>query len=140
MREIKFRIWNKYEHNMRTWEDVLSWRYNERWFKDNQDKEYINCLFTDTGIELMQFTGIRDRSGKEIYEGDIVKYHNNSEFTKKEYWYPIYKLYYTPTRLSYDFIGTGLQPDSFEFALNYSKDKLEVLGNIYENKDLLPEG
>ena len=60
-REIKFRVWNKDQEYMMSWEQLINIQYNE-----------INCIFSDTGYILMQLTGLKDSTGKEIYEGDIL--------------------------------------------------------------------
>jgi uncharacterized phage protein (TIGR01671 family) len=72
MREIKFRAWDKIEDKMRT--DILS---------IDIGFEVSNCVyFINSGhrrvndLILMQYTGIKDREGVEIYEGDIVKSDN----------------------------------------------------------------
>ena len=60
MREIKFRAWDKVNNKMYDWKYLFS-------FKS------VCGLFDNSNLELMQFTGLLDSSGKEIYEGDIVK-------------------------------------------------------------------
>ena len=60
-REIKFRAWHKDLHDMRFW-DVSKGGDNIFWYTITEYPEMYN---------LMQFTGLTDKNGKEIYEGDI---------------------------------------------------------------------
>lgn len=124
-REIKFRAWDKDEKEM---------------------KEIINIGFYDskseplviTGIdrisipnyELMQYTGIKDKNGKEIYEGDIVEWKYLKTWHKNEV----------------RWVGGGfvVTTSGFKDDLNEPQDLLlvsilscEVIGNIYENPELL---
>lgn len=82
---------------------------------------------------LMQYTGLKDRYGKEIYEGDILK--GFSEMT------PVYKILWNETsprlygKISESFYEWGSLERFFEIAPRYGE--IEVIGNIYENPELL---
>ncbi len=90
---------------------------------------HINGEFPSTGKDpypLMQFTGLKDKNGKEIYEGDIVKQDaNNIGFI--EYDKGSFSVVDRP--LSDYEIGAGYIGDM--------SDTWEVIGNIYENPELL---
>lgn len=107
MREIKFKAWHK---------NVKCMTYNVK--IDLFDKDYL---------ELMQYTGIKDKNGKEIYEGDIIKHHTGA-INKVWYKNGAFVLSYKNSNINllYDLlIIDGILP--------YWK----VIGNIYENEDLL---
>ena len=74
-------------------------------------------------IELMQYTGLKDKNGVKIFEGDIVKIADDEvcfiEWDEYDYWYRI-------KNKEVDDILAGFRPKDFE-----------VIGNIYENKELL---
>jgi uncharacterized phage protein (TIGR01671 family) len=76
---------------------------------------------------LMQFTGLHDKNGKEIYEGDIVK---TKDDTLKVFW--------NSSTASFDveFSGGDCEP-LVPFYGEWYPDQHEVIGNIHENPELL---
>lgn len=70
MREIKFRAWNKEYNRMLDWKYLMSISYGGN---KCTDPEIDDSIFNDSDFILMQFTGLCDKNGKEIYEGDIIK-------------------------------------------------------------------
>ena len=72
------------------------------------------------GIVLMQYTGLKDKNGKEIYEGDICQYKNRN----------IVKIYFKD--------GHFLMNNWGDISCDLSD--VEVIGNIYENSELLKGG
>ena len=70
MREIKFRAWDT---NKKCWVGG-----NSAFHLNDQNAPIIEVEKTRSGIKIMQFTGLLDRHGKEIYEGDVVRMYGNS--------------------------------------------------------------
>lgn len=155
-REIKFRAWHKDEKVMM------------------YDKRMGDCLrWCEEGqpVELMQYTGLKDKNGKEIYEEDIVKYTSNertgTRVSYKRRGYDTYSINSdieiigrvrqdtfdnmvtfivdTEQTTQYEsyFWGEGKRSDRPSIAKNSlvkpisTKREYEVIGNIYENPELL---
>ena len=124
MREIKFRAWHKEKKIMGEvlGIDIL----HKEIFFSNGDVDC--CGFADLiYIELMQYTGLKDKNNKEIYEGDIVKLRANHGIGVVKYydeWGAFVVEYIKPRPLAV-------------LGMNYYKEDIEVLGNIYKNPELL---
>ena len=126
MREIKFRAWHKEEKIIGEvlGIDIL---HKEIFFSNEDVDCYEHTDFKD--IELMQYTGLKDKNNKEIYEGDIVKLRSNHGIGVIKYydeWGAFVVEYIKPRPLAV-------------LGMNYYKEDIEVLGNIYENPELIKE-
>lgn len=127
MREIKFRQ-PIYENGK-----VVSWHF---WGVGiEQGGELANVgwltskLFVTNPKDSQQFTGLKDKNGKEIYEGDIVEfpdYRNGAWFGKPQ-----------PTRIEVVEYSTYFSAYQELRMYEQLKDRYEVIGNIYENPELL---
>ncbi len=136
MREIKFRFWGRFGE----WEepDEMEQKFIMLYGDDFAWEEWepINNLFADTqkdGAAIMQFTGLRDKNGREIYEGDIVK--------RGEAWGVVV---WSPDEMCFE-IRENNHPAFAPVGAFYGHDgewlfeqsTIEIIGNLYENPELL---
>lgn len=129
----KFRAWDKEADTMHDVTSIWFDRNNEQYKLGHvsfPSQETVDTIFDN--FELMQSTGLKDKNGVEIYEGDIVKV-TNHPFQKKEDSAGIeidgdYLIGWSDHNL------TWLAGDLLLYQL---KPYIEVIGNIYENPELL---
>ena len=125
MREIKFRAWHKEKKII---SEVLGIDIlHKEIFFSNGDVDY--CEISDFKyIELMQYTGLKDMRGKEIYEGDIL-----FESFGERYHKVIFENANFRAEAEGDF-------DEYSFDLiDIVAQGCEIVGNIYENPELIKE-
>lgn len=107
MREFKFRVWTT------------------GWFSGKDQMIYLDNFkefeLVSGSDELMQYTGLKDKNGNEIWEGDILKIHEGDNWT----W--IHQVEY--------YLGSFMVTDENSLSALHSFSK--VIGNIYENPELL---
>lgn len=116
MKEIKFRGWDVGFKEMESWESLLT---------SDVLSEVLQGLFPN--LKLMQYTGLKDKNGVEIYEGDIVEQqHHVKTMGILE---PLFKT----TEVVED-----IRSDFFMGEQEYAD--ITVIGNIYENPELLKDG
>lgn len=141
-REIKFRAWN----------DVAKVMYpsNIPGLLIHFDGE-LNGLDENGMLEgtdntrqhhLMQYTGLKDDNGKEIYEGDIVKTHDQNNVIEYEHGSFLVKglhadEYERTYSVLYHYLVDATIPDMPHSRFDGVTTTLEVIGNIYENPELL---
>ena len=148
MKEIKFRAWEKNRKEMLEvlgiFFDVGTIKHKLLKLKGNTNpfnEGYPNTYFKD--IELMQYTGLKDKNGKEIYEGDIVRIpHWSREYTCSECGYTHKSDGVAKIIWANETFGCGDHYRSvagFHFRIGMNDFELadveewEVIGNIYEN-------
>lgn len=117
-REIKFRAWDKSNQSMWNGGFYLLFNPCSLW-ADSEDGPQEMPL---KDFELMQYTGLLDRNGKEIYEGDILTDNIIVDWCSITAGFCLNK-------------KGWMFPHYFKEALD--ADKVEIIGNIWENKEIL---
>ena len=121
-REIKFRAWHEEKKKMFEIAKVDLWGDPDQTTCDlvNEDDEQLFDVYLHE-VTLMQFTGLYDKNGKEIYEGDIVREHVN-DYT------PIYQngiyMAYNVDKINDPYVST-------QFNVIW-RNGCEVIGNIHD--------
>ncbi|MBO3634415.1 MULTISPECIES: YopX family protein [Bacillus] len=128
MREIKFRAYHTEKRDgqefprMMDWDEIL-----------NNDEEELASYFRNEFSNvspLMQYTGLKDKNGRDIYEGDVVKF--KSAYCENKIIKAVVKFK--------DSLGSfvfNMGDDQGFWRMDASIREIEVIGNIYEDPELL---
>ena len=127
MREIKFRVWDQLLSVM-IYDDFTVGSKGDLFFWDRETGAYTD-IKPSTEAELMRWTGLKDKNGKEIYEGDILK---TDGIDGKCLW----RIDFEESSYVYGFSPTHAN-DEFSAVHNHVWEEGIVIGNIYENPNLL---
>lgn len=114
-RQIKFRCWRDTDKSMSFHPEM-----NMDWHIANNNGENVDV---DSGHFLMQFTGLKDRNGKDIYESDIVRSKTSGE-QDDEIW-----------TVEINPLSAIASPNGKAFDNSWIEH--EVIGNVYESPELL---
>lgn len=134
MKQIKFRAWCEGSKEMYYPDDNYEFLIdnNSVGFYPRYDKDSFYRFNTiasenEREIKVMQFTGLKDKNGAEIYEGDIVK---ESDIIMKVKWFDKFSCFCLVSSdwMFPHFFGEASDPDN-----------CEVIGNIYQNPELVSE-
>ena len=125
----KFRAWLKEEYRMTDVREITFFNDEIQMISD------VEGFYAYDEFELMQFTGLKDKNGNEIFEGDIVKFSNCDDY-----------VYVTPVVWDKNYACFGVSfsvgyPIPFDYLEEFYTElkDIEVVGNIYENPELLGE-
>ena len=118
MREIKFRAWDEQEKKMRNI-SCMFWKtgewYISRFELDGKDMK--------EGMPIMQYTGLKDKDGKEVYEGDVI----NGDFPDVVFW--------DDDRGQW-MLRNSENPDDTLWEIMRDNNP-EIIGNVHENPELI---
>lgn len=124
MREIKLRAWDK---DMERWvahsSQVRIEVNNPRVYHLHENGMYVEC----DDIEIMQYTGLKDKNGVEIYEGDMLEV----DWSDKRY--PVHTIgpvIWDNYEANWN-LGEGGSP------MDDAKNHMRIVGNIYDNSDII---
>lgn len=121
MREIKYRAWTKSDGMVKVSQVNFDKQTVYWWIRNDSIEAKVDS------VEIMQYTGLKDRLGKEIWEGDIIKHYMGDS------------LQTNPSVVKWNSDGGWSPWLEFEGDSYTRVSKAEVIGNIHENPELLKE-
>lgn len=133
MREIKFRAWDKRSKTMYLPDNIGYFTRNSVVLMNG------NILMS---YVLMQYTGLKDKNGVEIYEGDLLVFQDHHKEN-----FPVFEVFYHDNDCADGHVGFQMNRVHFQGSmcggyvgwgfLPKTTAKMEVIGNIYQNPELL---
>ena len=131
-RQLKFRAWDEGNHTMHNnFQFIKSGDEGNDWIIFISDRQPLDVTvgipplenpYFQQQLKIMQFTGLKDKNDKEIYEGDIIRGYIANDLDNK-----------VTTRVYWD---ASANRSGWSIALTH---ELEIVGNIYENPELLKQ-
>ena len=132
-REIKFKAWIKSQNKL-----INVFGFNEHLvFEQNYDSPCINeNIFEIEDCILLQFTGLKDKNGVDIYEGDFDQDYQVVKWCDRRNGWSMF-IYDFPTK---DFIACHCYNCEGNFEIEEIINEFVITGNIYENANFLENG
>ena len=146
MREIKFRVWDKAEHRMFDVEQLVFDPNGELVSIYSYGPDFSNDLDALMGEKpdlneavLMEYTGLHDKNGREVYESDILRVtdEDGESYVATVKWfgdegYPAFDLEGIPATRFYD-------ANALSTIFNSGVETCEVIGNVHDSHELSEE-
>ncbi len=134
-REIKFRVWSKTLGKYRQLDETSNDQGLGMLFEVKKGiGSNVTSICYSIGDVLEQFTGLKDRNGKDIYEGDILAWHSN--IYRKQDWIGLVK-YRGAGFVVQESSRSFSTPEWLDCACRKDANIIEAIGNIHENTELL---
>lgn len=127
-RDLKFRVWDIKRKKFFTVANIAFFKTGKLITTDTQFGPFLAYELSDTRCELNQYTGVNDKNGREVYEGDVVNiiesslYHSRSEVT------------FTGS-VQFDKCNAAFMvysKDGKMYSLTGQEVSCEIIGNVYE--------
>ena len=128
----KFRAWDKDSKVMRSWKDLILEKDGGEDFWLIGYKENACITSFDHDQLLMHSTGLKDKNGVEIFEGDVLLHTSSSVNYSDTYWHS-YVQAYRMDNGAYRIKGKHI----YDTDLMSARSRIEVVGNIYQHQKLL---
>lgn len=126
----KYRMWNEIISRLHSVDGL----YFDREVAQYKDEVGVSRLIKFKNAILMQSTGLKDKNGKEIFEGDIV----TDGYDKRDIRnHQTLGFYMVDNKGTEDFFSDNMSLEDFDEVERTASEILEVIGNIYENPELL---
>lgn len=123
MNNLKFRAWDKKLQILGTVSNIDFDFEEVTFYIDDEEELDVSQTFKD--VEIMQSTGLKDKNGVEIFEGDVVRNTHTGSVGRVHWCVHNTGFFYY------------VEKDKKDYTVFRAKYNLEVIGNIYENKELL---
>lgn len=121
MREIKFRFWSPYTDDL-----TRMIHEHDGWCEGIGINEALKSSQNDYDYKIMQYTGLKDKNGKGIAEGDLLKSGKTGL---------IYKVVWDQEAAAFTSFCT--EPEKDFYMGPYSWEEAEIIGNIWEHPELI---